>query len=309
MRTGQDIGSLQGLNRMTTVHRSPARGGESRAFTLVELLVVIAIIVLLLTLLAPVFRNAREHARITVCARNLSFCHEGIETYVFNNHMTYPTGYIQLYPSNRAGWGDVQIPPDITAQVHPICKMAGKYIASSQSVNINNPYTVDREVPAWVCPNATGNAVTHGSYSPSLRFSRTYCMPVDADHCNYSDSDGNGLADLYEPKFWVGVPGTYHKRGGLPAGYMNWRGPEGERALLYEAYIGRWSIPDKWSGWGQFGWGAFRFRHTDYGMNILRANGAVEFSIPDSDVLNDGATYYWLDYYGVKPLFPNVPYF
>jgi len=275
-------------------YRPARRGG---AFTLIELLVVIAILMLLLTLLTPVFRNAREHARITVCASNLSTCHQGVETYVFNNHMTYPVGYIQLHlgPS----WAESEPP---YAQVRPICKMAGKYISSSPSVDINNPYTVDREVPAWVCPNATGNAVTHGSYSPNLRFARTYTMPVDPDY--------GAAENYYDLAYWIGPHGPYHKRGGPPAGYRPWEGPESERALLYEAYIGRWSIDDKWNGWdpSEYGWGGLVFsRHLDNGMNILLAGGAVKWAVPDPEILLNGETYYWMDYQDIH-LFPGIPY-
>jgi len=51
----------------STIRRSP-RGA---AFTLIELLVVIAIIMVLLAVLAPSLRNAREQARRAVCASNV----------------------------------------------------------------------------------------------------------------------------------------------------------------------------------------------------------------------------------------------
>lgn len=58
---------------------------RSRGFTLIELLVVVAIIALLMALLLPSLRDAREQARTAVCRNNLRCIWTGILTYVMDN--------------------------------------------------------------------------------------------------------------------------------------------------------------------------------------------------------------------------------
>jgi len=70
-------------------------GREARGFTLVELLVVIAILALLLSLLMPFLRRARELAYTALCASN-ERCH-GAAVHQF---VTTYNGY--LPPNQRA---------------------------------------------------------------------------------------------------------------------------------------------------------------------------------------------------------------
>ncbi len=71
--TGQVVDCNSLSSRLSGAHSpaGPSRDRQHRAFTLIELLVVIAIIALLLALLFPVLRSARESGQRTVCLSNL----------------------------------------------------------------------------------------------------------------------------------------------------------------------------------------------------------------------------------------------
>ncbi len=78
-------------------------GASRRAFTLIELLVVIAIISILAAIIFPVFGQAREAARGTMCVSNFNQIGKAITMYTSDNDegmVMSDTGGI-----NIAGWG------------------------------------------------------------------------------------------------------------------------------------------------------------------------------------------------------------
>lgn len=61
-----------------------------RGFTLIELLVVVAIIVVLLSILLPSLRDARESAKNAVCKSNLRSCNMALQIYGYDYNNVYP---------------------------------------------------------------------------------------------------------------------------------------------------------------------------------------------------------------------------
>jgi prepilin-type N-terminal cleavage/methylation domain-containing protein/prepilin-type processing-associated H-X9-DG protein len=61
-------------------------------FTLIELLVVVSIIALLISILIPTLRNARNQAKAAVCASNLHVLGQGMSTYAQNHADVLPPG-------------------------------------------------------------------------------------------------------------------------------------------------------------------------------------------------------------------------
>jgi len=66
------------------------RPSRPRGFTLIELLVVIAIIGILASMLMPVFAQAREKARQTVCTSNIRQLGLAFQMYTQDNDGTFP---------------------------------------------------------------------------------------------------------------------------------------------------------------------------------------------------------------------------
>ena len=63
---------------------------NSRAFTLIELLVVISIIAILMAIMMPALRRAREQARMSICKSNLRQISTAVTIYAVDNSGRFP---------------------------------------------------------------------------------------------------------------------------------------------------------------------------------------------------------------------------
>ena len=83
--------SIAATQKQAAAGRSAAlrRQGANGAFTLIELLVVIAIISLLVSIILPSLKKAKELARRSICGANLHNQHVAMQMYV-NQYVTLP---------------------------------------------------------------------------------------------------------------------------------------------------------------------------------------------------------------------------
>ncbi len=73
---------------------------RSAGFTLVELLVVVSIIALLISILLPSLRRARDSAKAVKCAANLHGVGQAMATYLAENNAWFPSSYDYLDGEN-----------------------------------------------------------------------------------------------------------------------------------------------------------------------------------------------------------------
>jgi prepilin-type N-terminal cleavage/methylation domain-containing protein len=85
------------------MHSHTARPQLRPAFTLIELLVVIAIIAILAAILFPVFAQAREKARQTVCLSNMKQIGTAVTMYVQDYDEVFPVDNRTYDPTGPAG--------------------------------------------------------------------------------------------------------------------------------------------------------------------------------------------------------------
>ncbi len=90
------------------LHTSESFQGDRRGFTLIELLVVISILVLLISLLLPALRQARETAHTVVCLSNLRQIAMALQGYRNDNRNLAPPNYVKppLNPATPSLWGE-----------------------------------------------------------------------------------------------------------------------------------------------------------------------------------------------------------
>lgn len=110
--------------RMTHLGRWTARSG----FTLVELLVVVSIIALLISILLPSLKGARDSAKAVVCGTSLNGLGKGLQTYASEHSEWIPgvntSGYeVWQYSINKTGLQKSNLPVQTWDWITPLLRV------------------------------------------------------------------------------------------------------------------------------------------------------------------------------------------
>ncbi len=158
---------------------------RTRAFTLVELLVVVSIIALLIAILLPSLRKAREQAKRTKCYANLHAIHIALICYADDNRQELPSystmgewGF-RVAPGVRVIGGKVttnrQMPPESFGVQRVLHTGTGPEILPNMMAKYEvgvKPLYLDGNSDVWVCPSNKGPKGDNGTHWN--KFGNTY---------------------------------------------------------------------------------------------------------------------------------------
>jgi len=137
------------------------RRKERSGFTLIELLVVVAIIALLISILLPSLARARELAKRTTCAANMSGMGKGFYTYATENADAWPVAAPNSLTINNAPvnyWDQTGYLGGDTAACDPVAAYIAGTVMSQMSVTRNMWQLVKTggtSPKSFICPSSS----------------------------------------------------------------------------------------------------------------------------------------------------------
>lgn len=145
-------------------------GRRRAAFTLIEVLVVVAIIALLVSILLPTLRQAKEQAKIGVCLSNLGTIGKGTAAYLNNEKDKFP--FNPGIPETAAAKASGQYPPVFSSAfggnrstdygswddlVGPMQKPLNKYVQPGKlGADLGRTRTMPGPLRVYQCPSDDG---------------------------------------------------------------------------------------------------------------------------------------------------------
>lgn len=234
---------------------APCRGGRAavpsrlHAFTLIELLVVISVIALLISILLPALKQAREAARQVGCAGNLHQVGVGMYAYLSDNSGVFPAVYLGGLASGetRATWprllsksldlGLESQATQYTSDLNP------NSVLRCPSMPFESGFNFERHSFYGVTYGYNANALGGPNYDPYANYGKVNTYPKRIDTLSSAVEQMMHADVIYKTDF----PG----RGRLDITYVDWIG----------------------------------YRHNDH-VNILYADGRVETKSMDALTLS-----------------------
>lgn len=195
------------LKEFTLIELLACRGVVRRTkrlinFTLIELLVVIAIIAILIALLLPSLKTAKDISWATACQSNMKQLGVGLNMYAGNSNMYYPpkAGLFQSYT-----WKGITetVPSGNTMWIPWYSSIyLGEYIGNTNisCTNFDEPYQVpSNDVP--YCP----------LFKRDYRGTAKLSIGIGYNNCAWPNPDFNPTINFKTSPFSLGAPSVYRK--------------------------------------------------------------------------------------------------
>ncbi len=274
----------------------PPKLQRRSAFTLIELLVVVAIIALLISILLPSLKCAREKARAAKCGVQLRALSRGVQTYSTENNSWFPGINTTGIAATIAGRGHDAVSlrrPDTPVQNYDWMSPSLRY---ETDLGNNRAERIRTLISDYACPSQQGLRVDY-LYPPGLSG-----VPDAADFTSDIVAQMAPLSYLMPAHFqWWGQ--DYFRRV-IATGRTASGRPVTVQAKVASTGFAAYHPSDYVSRADRVGLPADKVLAAD-GMRYLAADGSIDFDVsPDADwfgaFASNGAWWCGSQAYGVK---------